>query len=258
MTAVPFAVAAVQAVQHLADEVEFLQEDNDHLKEENRSLKKDIASLKEEIVSLKSKKQTPISPPNTRSTPGSGTSTTAPKITGTQASRPINDAYSIFSDVFAKVKTDDGWVQDTMFVNALNKLYPDFRSSSYWKGKLHRTVDAYSDVIEKKGDEKNPKKFYFRLKRRESGSTALSSQPTLKTKAVQTLSPQTGYEPRYGYGHGEVMRGDERTDARAEMDTRQGIYDPIYGDRYLGTEVRDHGQFGTLPLSDDYGEESNP
>ena len=129
----------------------------DHL---DRSQLHILPSLKEEIVSLKSKKQTPISPPNTRSTPGSGTSTTAPKITGTQASRPINDAYSIFSDVFAKVKTDDGWVQDTMFVNALNKLYPDFRSASYWKGKLHRTVDAYSDVIEKKGDEKNPKKFY--------------------------------------------------------------------------------------------------
>jgi hypothetical protein len=93
------------------------------------------------------------------------------------------------SYVFEDVNASNGWIPEATFMNALKRLYPKYKSSMWWMGKLHRTVDIYPDVIEKQRDEHSPQKWYLRLKRRESESPVLSPQPPPETKASENASP---------------------------------------------------------------------
>jgi hypothetical protein len=246
MAALPYAMAAVQAVQALAEEVEFLHKENIRLKQENAILKQDHKMIQKPgkvdkpNISIEYKKNV-ISKP----VKGEQSKTPAPH------SREVED---IFRAAFEESKKEKGWVTLGEFGNVLSRRFPSFKYK-----KLSQLVGNYPQLIEQKQHERYRAIVLIRLKRPILERAVPSARPARNSKAIQTLSSSTVYDPRYGYGHGEIMRGDERTDNRSKKDTLQGIYDPRYGDKHLGTQVREpDGRYGTLPLSDDYSEESRP
>lgn len=88
-----------------------------------------------------------------------------PQPAAKSSTKPANNLPPLFKKAFAKITTNDGWVDLAVFGSTLRQLEPGFAPSKYGYGRLSVMLNEYSNMIEqRRSKDKFPLNVYVRLK----------------------------------------------------------------------------------------------